>query len=325
MHDSADTRRKRYRVSAVVPAYNEARNVEHMLDSLLSQRSARGELAEVVVVASGCTDATVPLVERCAARDRRVRLLTQPMRQGKVAALNAYLAERDADADVLLVASADVLLSPGFLDALLAPLDADPRIGMCGGRPVPTNGDETFMGRVSAMLWDLHHDVASIAPKLGEAIAVRASLLPRLPEGATLDEASIEAIVTRAGFGLRYVPDAIVVNRGPETLREFVDQRRRNAAGHYALAAETGYRVSTLAVTRLLPPALRRLRDGDARAASACAAAIALEVVARALGRLDALRGRSHAVWKIASSAHETLAPLPPPSGDPAVHGKPNA
>src|SRR5258705_8381129 len=94
-----------YRVSAVVPAYDEERNIEHMLDSLLAQRSERGELAEVVVVASGCTDGTVTLVECYATRDRRVRLLTQPTRQGKVAALNAYLAERDPAADVLLVAS----------------------------------------------------------------------------------------------------------------------------------------------------------------------------------------------------------------------------
>jgi cellulose synthase/poly-beta-1,6-N-acetylglucosamine synthase-like glycosyltransferase len=314
-----------YRVSAVVPAYDEERNIEHMLDSLLTQRSERGELAEVVVVASGCTDGTVTLVERYAVRDRRVRLLTQPTRQGKVAAVNAYLAERDPAADVLLVASADVLLAPGFLDALLRAFDADPRVGMCGGRPVPSNGEATFMGSVGAMLWDLHHDVASIAPKLGEAIAVRASLLPRLPDDAILDEASIEAIVTLAGYSLRYVPEAVVVNRGPETLREFVEQRRRNAAGHYALAAETGYRVSTLAVTRLVLPSWRRLRTGDPRTATACVAAIGLEIVARTLGRLDTLRGRSHAVWKIASSAHDALAPPPRASGDAAVQGKPNA
>src|SRR4051812_44667708 len=104
-----------------------------MLDSLLAQRSERGEIVEVVVVASGCTDGTVHRVERYIGHDPRVRLLIQPTRQGKVAALNAYLADRDRDADVLLVASADVLLAPGFLETLLRAFDADPRVGMCGG------------------------------------------------------------------------------------------------------------------------------------------------------------------------------------------------
>ena len=48
----------------------------------------------------------------------------------------------------------------------------------------------------------------------------------------TVDEASIEAIVRAAGLELRYVPEAVVRNKGPETVADLVRQRRRITAGH---------------------------------------------------------------------------------------------
>jgi len=307
--------RARYRVSAVVPAYNEERNVAHMLDSLLAQRTPLGVLSEIVVVASGCTDATAARVTEVARRDSRVRLVTEPVRTGKAAAVDRYLASRDPDADVLVIASADVLLSPGFLDVVLRALAADARVGMCGGRPVPSNDARTLMGRVDALLWELHHDVASVAPKLGEAIAVRAALVPRLPPDSVLDEATIEAMVTAAGNTLKYLPEAIVVNRGPDTMREYLSQRRRNAAGHYTLRAQTGYRVATLPTRRLVRLAAARLRAAAGPSIVTCTAAVLLEVTARLLGRLDVLRGHNHAVWTVAPTAHAGLGrhDSPPP------------
>ncbi len=303
----------RYRVSAVVPAYNEERNVAHMLASLLAQRTPLGILSEVVVVASGCTDATAARVTEMARRDGRVRLVTEAVRSGKAAAVDRYLEIRDPDADVLLIASADVLLSPGFLDVVLGAFAADARVGMCGGRPVPSNDARTLMGRVGALLWELHHDVATVAPKLGEAIVVRAALVPRLPPDSVLDEATIEAMVTAAGHTLKYVPEAIVVNRGPDTILEYLWQRRRNAAGHYTLRAQTGYRVATLPTRRLVRLAARRLRAPARPSIITCTVAVLLEVTARILGRLDVLRGHSHAVWKVAPTAHAALGHHDPP------------
>src|SRR6266849_2073844 len=89
----------RYRVSAVVPAYNEERNVAHMLASLRAQRTSLGVLTEVVVVASGCIDATVARVTEVAGRDDRVRLVVEAVRSGKAAAVDRYLEIRDPDAD----------------------------------------------------------------------------------------------------------------------------------------------------------------------------------------------------------------------------------
>lgn len=302
------------RVSAVVPAYNEERNVRALLDSVITQKTRRGELLEVVVVASGCTDGTAREVQAKAALDPRVRLLVQDVRLGKTAALNAYIRERAPEAEAVLISSADILLQPGFLDLLLEVLEREPTVGMCGGRPVPINSRETITGRMVGFLWDLHHEISLQDPKLGEAVVVRASLLTPLPEESPVDEASIEAHVTKQGYRLRYVPEAVIVNRGPDSVREFARQRRRIACGHYWVRATSGYTVSTLNVRRILRLALRYLSFTEPATDFSYLLAMLVEALARGVGYLDLVRGyRRHAVWKVAPSAHQAIAPPAPP------------
>ena len=45
-----------------------------------------------------------------------------------------------------------------------------------------------------------------------------------------------------AGYEIRYVPEAVVHNKGPETVGDFIRQRRRIAAGHLHLLKSQGYR-----------------------------------------------------------------------------------
>src|SRR5215471_11237604 len=187
------------KVSVGVAAYNEEKNIRRFLFSLLGQKMTRGEITEVVVVASGCTDATHAQVESVIAGDRRVRLLVQDARMGKTAALNAYARERDPSADMIVLSSADLLLQPGCLQVFAETFERYPNAGMVGARPVPTNPRGTLMGDVVNFLWQLHHEISLEAPKLGEIIALRSPLLSPLPEESPVDEASLEAQVVAAG------------------------------------------------------------------------------------------------------------------------------
>lgn len=295
------------RVSVVIPAYNEERNIRRLLGSLLGQRLVSGKLVEVVVVASGCTDGTCAEVEAVRARDARLRLIVQDARLGKASAINAYLRERDGSADVVVISSADILLQPGCLELLVQSFGEHPELGMCGGRPVPTNPRTTLLGRMVGFLWDLHHERALEAPKLGELVAVRASLLRPLPVTSAVDEASVEALIIGQGYRLGYVPEAVITNRGPEHLREYFSQRRRVAAGHYWLRDTSGYEVSTLDVRRVARLALGHFTLSDPKVDAAYLAAIGVEALARGVGYLDAWRNHSHAVWRVADSAHQAV------------------
>jgi cellulose synthase/poly-beta-1,6-N-acetylglucosamine synthase-like glycosyltransferase len=242
-----------------VTAHNEERNIRKLLRSLLGQKVEPHVLSEVVVVASGCTDGTHAEVQDLAKDDARLRLIIQDARLGKASAINAYGRERDRTVDAVAVVSADLILQPGCLVLLLDRLASAPDVGMVGPRPVPTNPRGRLMGNMVGFLWQLHHNIASESPKLGEVVVLRSSLLRPIPENSAVDEATLEAGVVEQGRSLSYVPEAVVANRGPDNLHEYFDQRRRIAAGHFWLRRRTGYSVPTLDVKRI--PDVRRSQD----------------------------------------------------------------
>jgi poly-beta-1,6-N-acetyl-D-glucosamine synthase len=298
------------RVSVAVPAYNEERNIGLLIDSLRSQKTRRAEIVEIVVVASGCTDGTADIVrERQQRRGIPVRLIVEPMRRGKVAAINTYLAHGDnaRNVEAICLSSADLLVAPEAIERLVQCLLINHDIGMCGARPVPTNGHGTFPGEATRFLWHMHHKVALEAPKLGELVMLRAGIVHGLPPESCVDEATLEQIIVAADYRLAYVPEAVVHNHGPETVRDFVKQRRRIAAGHYWLRDVSGYTVSTMDVSRIARLTLSELSTKTPKRTSYALGTIAVEVLSRALGYVDFRLGRNHHIWQISETTKSVI------------------
>ena len=227
--------------SVGVMAHNEEATIERCLRSLLGARDQFGTAVhEVIVVVSG-TDRTEELAREEETYDQRVRVLRQVGRPGKAAAINFFLSE--AERNLLVLSSADVLLAERMLVDLLAPL-ADPLIGMCGGAIRPTNPKKGLCNRLVHLIWELHSAVATTRPKLGEIVAFR-RCFEGIDESITVDEVSIEQCVTRAGLALRYVPTVVVYNHGPTKLWDYVLHRYRINRGHLAVRRRSGYKTST--------------------------------------------------------------------------------
>src|SRR5882762_11097249 len=74
---------KRIGCSIGIMAYNEEANIARTLQAVLAQHGPSIRIEEVIVVASGCTDNTVPIVAQIAEQEARVRLYTQEKREGK--------------------------------------------------------------------------------------------------------------------------------------------------------------------------------------------------------------------------------------------------
>jgi biofilm PGA synthesis N-glycosyltransferase PgaC len=287
-----------FNISIGVMAYNEEQNIGRLLQTLLGQGLSHGYLKEIIVVASGCTDRTEDIVRGFQRKEARIKLISQPSREGKASAINLFLA--DASGDILVLESADTIPSEGSLDHLIAPFE-DPSVGMTGAHPVPVNPKDTFIGFTVRLMWSLHHKIALLTPKLGELVAFR-NFVRQIPKDTAVDEASIEAIVKDAGFNLCYVPDAIVNNKGPETVRDFLKQRRRIAAGHQNLARSQSYRVSTSSPLKILSILIREHSWGVKNTLWTMGA-IGLEMVGRGLGYYDLyIKKKNPFVWDIAGS-----------------------
>ncbi|RJQ53779.1 MAG: glycosyltransferase [Nitrospiraceae bacterium] len=281
-----------------IMAYNEEANIGNLLEALLIQKTHICPIKEIYVVASGCEDGTEDIVRDYSKKDGRIKLLVQENREGKASAVNLFLSV--AQGEIIMLESADTIPAPGTIEKMAAPF-FDPSVGMTGGRPVPVDSPDNFLGFTVNLLWRLHHMISLEHPKMGELIAFR-NVVKEIPVDTAVDEASIEAIVTDAGFRIKYAEDAVVYNKGPENIREFIKQRRRIAAGHIYVGKTQHHSVSTTSVTHILKPLLRDLK-WSMKDILWTSGAVLLEAWGRFLGFYDFhVRKRNPFIWDISTS-----------------------
>ena len=290
---------KTFNCSIGVMAYNEEANIKHLLKSLLNQRIVSCKISEIIIVASGCTDNTVPIVKSIVKDNHKVKLLVQERREGKASAINLFLSV--SKGDIVIVESGDTVPERDTVENLVRPFK-DSNVGMTGVRPIPVNSNDTFMGFTVNLFWKLHHELALIDPKLGEMIAFR-NIIHKIPKDTAVDEASIEAMITKSGYRIYYAKDAVVRNKGPETISDFIKQRRRIMAGHKHLQAKSDYLVSTMKIGNLLHLFNRLLNDTSwnfKKLLWTCGA-VFLEFWGRLLGDYDHFIKKTNPfVWDIA-------------------------
>ncbi len=285
-------------VSAVVCAYNEERNLPQLLEALVGARGDSFDLTEVLVVASGCTDRTVELLTRACHRDPRIRLIIQPKREGKAAALAVGFAR--AREDILLVENADTTPSTGSLEHLLRPMHESDVTLVCS-HPVAVNGFSTPAGRMGRVLWEIHDYLSRISPKVGEAFAIRRSHA-FVPANVEDDDTFVGAYAASKGGVRRYVPEAVIWNRVPESLSELFAQRLRINRQVAHLARREGILSEAWEPKPLARAVLGYLRIHPTRLPE-CVALASLEATCRVLAALDSvLWPRRLTTWNPASS-----------------------
>jgi len=293
-----DHHEPKLRCSVGVTAYNEEANIGPLLAALLKQYLRDVEISEIIVVASGCTDHTVPIVESYAAQHPLIKLLIQPRREGKTAAINVFLAH--AQEEICVLESGDTLPDELAVENLVRMFE-DPTVGMTGAHKIPVNTPAHLVGFFTHLRLRLEHQLCLDIPRLGEMIAFR-KVFDRIPPDVAMDEAFVEALVVQRGMSVRYAPDAIVYNTGPDTVRDVVRQRRRNHAGHLYLKSKYGYAVSSIQNTRVAKVALKEVWGAIQLVWTLFLLGV-LEMWARLLGWYDfAIKGDRHVVWDMAWS-----------------------
>jgi cellulose synthase/poly-beta-1,6-N-acetylglucosamine synthase-like glycosyltransferase len=291
----------RIKCSVGITAYNEEANIGRLLQAMLDQQQYEVEITEIIVVASGCTDRTEEIVREYAAKDPRIQLQVQEKREGKTSAINVFLAH--STERICVLESGDTLPREDTIEKMVR-MFHDPGVGMTGAQKVAVNTPDHIVGVLSHLRLKMEHQLCLEIPRLGELIAFR-KVFDQIPPDVAMDEAFVEALIIRRGMQVRYAPDAVVYNMGPETVADFVKQRRRNYAGHLHLKDKYGYQVSSLQNTRVLRLALEEVW-GAIRLVGTLGILGTLEVYSRILGTWDyRVRKRKHVVWDMAWSTKD--------------------
>ena len=304
------------RCSVGITAYNEEDNIGPLLDAMLDQHLHDVAITEIIVVASGCTDNTVPIVRSYQARDPRLQLIEQPERRGKTSAINLFL--QAASEDILVLESGDTLPHENAVENLVR-VFYDETVGMTGAHKIPVNTPDHLVGLFTHLRLRMEHELCLDIPRLGEMIAFRREL-DQIPPDVAMDEAFVEAIVIKHGLKVVYSPDAIVYNTGPDTIGDFVRQRRRNHAGHLYLSHKYGHQVASIQNTRVAKIALREV-VGAIKLVYSLGLLALLEGWSRLLGWYDfAVKRDRHVVWDMALTQKQNVQELREgDNGDPAL------
>lgn len=109
-------------LSVIIPAYNEERTVESILDKVFSVGLIDGIEAEVLVVNDYSTDRTEEIVLNYQKKhkDRKINYLKHTYNQGKGAALHTGI--KHANGDYIIVQDADLEYDPEEFNILLRPI-----------------------------------------------------------------------------------------------------------------------------------------------------------------------------------------------------------
>jgi len=286
------------KISIGVMAHNEEHNIEQVLTSLLTQNIPVGTIDEIIVISSGSTDNTNRIIAKLAKKEPLITPIFEKVRKGKAHAVNLFL-ERSNN-EILVLMSADILLKKNTLSYLLKPF-RNKTVGIVGAHPIPLNNPTTFFGFTAHLLWDLHHVISLSSPKMGEMIAFR-KIFKRIPQTTSVDEANIEPLIKGQGYTAVYAEKAIVYNKGPENLHEFVTRRRHIAAGHYSVKYDFHYSVSTFSAVHIGKALITRF-SLSWRHLLWVPIIVLLEMYCRLLGFLDyQFHLCDHTVWHVTPS-----------------------
>jgi len=288
--------------SVGVFAFNEEKNISYLLDALVKQRLNKVKISEIIVVSSASTDKTDEIVTDYSKRYSHIKLIKEDKRNGKSAAINLFI--KNAISDILVIESGDTIPEEDTIEKMVSVFECF-QTGMSGGRPVPVNSSDTFTGYMVNLLWRLHYEMALVSPKLGEMVAFRKKF-SEIPPQSAVDEASIEALITQQGYKLIYVPEAIIRNKGPESIADFVKQRKRIAAGHCWLTENQKYAVSSSQNLLLIKLFVKEFFRAPQKVFF-LVATVCIEIYCRISGISDyKLKKNNPYKWDIAESTKDT-------------------
>ena len=309
-----------------VVAHNDEARIERAIRSLLRQELPTGtRWGPVWVVASGCTDGTVPRAAAVAAEDPRVRLFVDPERRGKSAAIRQVLDRAEGESVVLL--NSDAEAAPGAVAALLAKAEGKPGPFAVMGRPIVPDEASGDWADTIRWMWELHHELHSeyLSDGRGAHLSDELLLLSRptpgvLGEGIINDGAFLAVWLSRHGGSCWYAPDGRVSIDIPRTRADHLAQRRRIYVGNAQVRRVLGVAPTTLPRYLFERPsrALRAMRTMIARPAGLrhFLRVLFWERVAWTLATWDRLPpARDHVHWRriARSTASETSGSPPTP------------
>jgi len=296
-------------VTIGIPAFNEEKNIQHVLEKILQQSLPFS--FEVIVVSDGSTDSTAQIVQEVSKIDPSVRLICHRNRMGRTEALNTIF--RELQGESLVIVSADTVLHDNSIGHIVAPL-ADPSVGMCWSKLIPVYVSQNLASGLAGLAFQLHDRLSGkldatgeLVHVTGDVVSMKRELCAQIPGRCVNADEYLSVLTVRMGLRVKYIRSVLYRAALPTTISDHVRQRRRWLYGHLQIGRMLGEYPTVLEFVSFRKPLLpfciiaEELLERP-RGIPYFLALLFLELVAGALALQDILLKREHYSWKVIES-----------------------
>ena len=269
--------------------------ISNLLTSISKQKLNKVKISEIIVVSTKEDEKHIKkAIKSQKELKKTTKLVIELYRKGKFNAVNLFL--KKAKEKILILCSGDVTLHGKAIQELCLPF-LYKTTGIVASHPIPIGLDlKKPLDYTVDLLWKVHHLLSLKNPKFGELIAFR-NLNFQIPRTA-VDEEMIVRTISLCGYKKIYAQNALVYNKGPRNVRDYIRQRKRIYCGHLDLNRKYNYKVITLDNFYILKNIFLS-KKVSFKKPFLLLCAIFLEGSSRLLGYIDFLLGKDYAVWDI--------------------------
>jgi cellulose synthase/poly-beta-1,6-N-acetylglucosamine synthase-like glycosyltransferase len=222
------------RVTIVIAAWNEERNIAARIENCL-QQVYPPEMLEIIIVSDGSTDKTSSIVESFVSSG--VSLVELETRMGKAVALNVGVAA--AHGEIVVFADARQSFSTTAVRELVANF-ADPSVGAVSGELILESNTAGPAAEGVGLYWTIEKWIRqkeavidSIVGATGAIYAIRRDLFEALPPGTILDDLLTPMRIVMRGFRVVFEGRALAFDHVAHDYSNEFKRKVRTLAGNY--------------------------------------------------------------------------------------------
>jgi len=219
-------------VTLFVTAFNEKDYIDMKVQNSLELNYPADKL-KMVWVTDGSDDGTPDILKE---RYPQVRVLHQPERRGKIAAMNRGV--KEVDTPIVVFSDANTKLGKESI-RIIVDLFRNPKVGCVSGEKRISQKDvDAAAGAGEGLYWKYESKLKqwdaewySVVGAAGELFAVRTELFEEVEPDTLLDDFIISLRIAMRGFTIQYNPDAYAQETSSANVREELKRKIRISAG----------------------------------------------------------------------------------------------
>ncbi len=220
-------------VTLVIAAFNEEDFIEEKIANTFAL-DYPAEKLEIIFITDGSSDNTPGIIEKY----QQIKLLHQPERQGKVAAMNRAIGY--VSSPIVIFCDANTLLSKEAVRAI-ARHYADPKVGGVAGEKRILQSDkdaaaaagEGLYWKYESFLKKLDSDLYTTVGAAGELFSVRTELFEKAPVNTIIEDFVQSLKLCINGYVVRYEPRAYAAELPSASIKEEMKRKIRICAGAF--------------------------------------------------------------------------------------------